>query len=106
MSFVDAILVLLISNTVEEMGKESGFLTNKPTVACSALEKGSMQGFGIVQVYPRGGCITSSLGASHSIPPSSNLHPPRSRCRRSDSTSRQDASRPMPTPHSPRLPSL
>ena len=54
-SFADATLVLSVGETVEEMGKESGFLTTEPTLACSALGNGSGdQGGGIVQVYPGG----------------------------------------------------
>ena len=54
-SFVDATLVLWVGETVEEMGKESGSLTTKPSLPCSALGNGSRQGggIGIVQVYPR-----------------------------------------------------
>ena len=55
-SFADATLVLSVGETVEEMGKESGFLTTEPTLACSALGNGGNgeQGGGIVQVYPGG----------------------------------------------------
>jgi splicing factor 3B subunit 3 len=53
-SFADATLVLSVGETVEEMGKESGFLTTEPTLACSALGGGGEQGGGIVQVYPGG----------------------------------------------------
>ena len=60
-SFADATLVLSVGETVEEMGKESGFLTAEPTLACSALGSGGMggdggggRGGGIVQVYPGG----------------------------------------------------
>ena len=54
-SFADATLVLSVGETVEEMGKESGFLTTEPTLACSALggARGGGGG-GIVQVYPGG----------------------------------------------------
>ena len=50
-SFADATMVLSVGETVEEMGKESGFLTGAPTLACSAL--GSGDG-GICQVHPSG----------------------------------------------------
>ncbi|KAL3806325.1 hypothetical protein ACHAXA_001065, partial [Cyclostephanos tholiformis] len=53
-SFADATLVLSVGETVEEMGKESGFLTTEPTLACSALGGGGDWGGGIVQVYPGG----------------------------------------------------
>lgn len=53
-SFADATLVLSVGETVEEIGKESGFLTTEPTLACSALGGGGEQGGGIVQVYPGG----------------------------------------------------
>jgi len=55
-SFADATLVLSVGETVEEMGKESGFLTTEPTLACSALGSGGDdgRGGGIVQVYPGG----------------------------------------------------
>lgn len=49
-SFADATLVLSVGETVEEMGKESGFLTNAPTLACSALGHDG----GICQVHPGG----------------------------------------------------
>ena len=49
-SFADATLVLSVGETVEEMGKESGFLTNAPTFACSALGNDG----GICQVHPAG----------------------------------------------------
>lgn len=49
-SFADATLVLSIGETVEEVGKESSFLTNAPTLACAALANGC----GIVQVHPAG----------------------------------------------------
>mmetsp|Transcript_23184 Transcript_23184/g.49148 ORF Transcript_23184/g.49148 Transcript_23184/m.49148 type:complete len:1382 (+) Transcript_23184:152-4297(+) len=52
-SFADATLVLSVGETVEEMGKESGFLTTEPTLACSALGNGD-KGGGICQVYPGG----------------------------------------------------
>ena len=52
-SFADATLVLSVGETVEEMGKESGFLTSDPTLACSALGNGDKDG-GIVQVCPGG----------------------------------------------------
>jgi splicing factor 3B subunit 3 len=48
-SFADASLVLAIGDTVEEIGEGSGFVTNVPTLACSALSGG-----GIVQVHPGG----------------------------------------------------
>ncbi|KAL7490114.1 hypothetical protein ACHAW6_015826 [Cyclotella cf. meneghiniana] len=55
-SFADATLVLSVGETVEEMGKESGFLTTEPTLACSALGNAGNgeRGGGIVQVYPGG----------------------------------------------------
>ncbi len=55
-SFADATLVLSVGETVEEMGKESGFLLTEPTLACSALGNGGggERGGGIVQVYPGG----------------------------------------------------
>lgn len=49
-SFADATLVLSVGETVEEMGKESGFLPNVPTLACSALGSDG----GVVQVHPGG----------------------------------------------------
>ena len=49
-SFADATLVLSVGDKVEEVGEGSGFLTNAPTLACSALD----QGRGIVQVHPGG----------------------------------------------------
>ena len=49
-SFADATLVLSIGETVEEVGKESSFLTNAPTLACASLANGC----GIVQVHPAG----------------------------------------------------
>jgi len=49
-SFADATLVLSVGETVEEVGKESGFLTNAPTLACSALGKDG----GLCQVHPAG----------------------------------------------------
>jgi splicing factor 3B subunit 3 len=36
-SFADATLVLSVGDSVEEVGKESGFETDMPTLACSAL---------------------------------------------------------------------
>lgn len=49
-SFADATLVLSVGDTVEEVGKESGLLTNAPTLACSALgTDGAM-----CQVHPSG----------------------------------------------------
>ncbi|KAL7548666.1 hypothetical protein ACHAWF_011936 [Thalassiosira exigua] len=54
-SFADATLVLSVGETVEEVGKESGFLTAEPTLACSALGGGAGgSSGGIVQVYPGG----------------------------------------------------
>lgn len=51
-SFADATLVLSVGDSVEEVGdKESGFLTNSPTLACSALA--GTDG-AIVQVHPAG----------------------------------------------------
>lgn len=49
-SFADATLVLSVGETVEEVGKESGFLTNAPTLACSALGNDG----GLCQVHPAG----------------------------------------------------
>jgi len=49
-SFADATLVLSIGETVEEVGQESAFLTQAPTLACAALANGC----GIVQVHPAG----------------------------------------------------
>jgi splicing factor 3B subunit 3 len=49
-SFADATLVLSIGESVEEVGKESGFLTNAPTLACSALGNDGA----ICQVHPSG----------------------------------------------------
>uniref|UniRef100_A0A6S8VTF1 DNA damage-binding protein 1 n=1 Tax=Chaetoceros debilis TaxID=122233 RepID=A0A6S8VTF1_9STRA len=49
-SFADATLVLSIGDTVEEVGKESAFLTQAPTLACAALANDC----GIVQVHPAG----------------------------------------------------
>jgi len=40
-SFADATLVLSVGDTVEEVGRESGFTTNSPTLACTALKDGS-----------------------------------------------------------------
>jgi len=48
-SFADATLVLSVGDTVEEVGRESGFLTNAPTLACSALRGGSR-----CQIHPSG----------------------------------------------------
>lgn len=48
-SFADATLVLKIGETVEEVGKESSFVTNAKTLACAALANGK-----IVQVHPSG----------------------------------------------------
>ena len=48
-SFADATLVLSVGDTVEEVGRESGFLTNTPTLACSALRGGSR-----CQIHPSG----------------------------------------------------
>jgi splicing factor 3B subunit 3 len=50
-SFADATLVLSVGETVEEVGKESGFLTNAPTLACSALGADQVL---ICQVHPSG----------------------------------------------------
>eukprot|EP00536_Pseudo-nitzschia_multiseries_P011407 jgi/Psemu1/289664/fgenesh1_pg.386_\ len=41
-SFADATLVLSVGDTVEEVGRESGFTTNSPTLACTALKDGSV----------------------------------------------------------------
>lgn len=49
-SFADATLVLSVGDTVEEVGRESAFLTQAPTLACAALANGC----GIVQVHPAG----------------------------------------------------
>ena len=49
-SFADATLVLSVGETVEEVGKESGFLTNAPTLACSALGNDGA----LCQVHPAG----------------------------------------------------
>ena len=49
-SFADATLVLSVGETVEEVGKESGFLTNAPTLACSALGTDGA----LCQVHPSG----------------------------------------------------
>jgi splicing factor 3B subunit 3 len=49
-SFADATLVLSVGETVEEVGKESGFLTNAPTLACSALGNDGA----VCQVHPSG----------------------------------------------------
>jgi splicing factor 3B subunit 3 len=49
-SFADATLVLSVGETVEEVGKESGFLTNSPTLACSALGSDGA----LCQVHPVG----------------------------------------------------
>jgi splicing factor 3B subunit 3 len=48
-SFADATLVLSVGDTVEEVGRESGFLTNAPTLACTALRDGSC-----CQIHPIG----------------------------------------------------
>mmetsp|Transcript_24482 Transcript_24482/g.67789 ORF Transcript_24482/g.67789 Transcript_24482/m.67789 type:complete len:1316 (-) Transcript_24482:141-4088(-) len=49
-SFADATLVLSVGDSVEEVGKESGFLTNSPTLACSPLgDDGAL-----CQVHPAG----------------------------------------------------
>lgn len=48
-SFADATLVLSVGDTVEEVGRESGFLTNAPTLACSSLKGGSL-----CQIHPSG----------------------------------------------------
>ena len=49
-SFADATLALSVGESVEEVGKESGFLTNSPTLACSALGTDGA----ICQVHPAG----------------------------------------------------
>jgi splicing factor 3B subunit 3 len=49
-SFADATLVLSVGETVEEVGKESGFVTNSPTLACSALGNDGA----LCQVHPAG----------------------------------------------------
>mmetsp|Transcript_22189 Transcript_22189/g.33209 ORF Transcript_22189/g.33209 Transcript_22189/m.33209 type:complete len:1312 (+) Transcript_22189:182-4117(+) len=54
-SFADATLVLSIGETIEEVGKGSGFLTEAPTLACAALANDC----GIVQVHPAGVRIIS-----------------------------------------------
>jgi splicing factor 3B subunit 3 len=48
-SFADATLALSVDETVEEVGEDSHFVTDAPTLACSALGIG-----GIVQVHPDG----------------------------------------------------
>ena len=48
-SFADATLVLSVGDTVEEVGRESGFLTDARTLACSALTGGSL-----CQIHPVG----------------------------------------------------
>ena len=55
-SFADATLVLSIGETVEEVGRGSGFLTEAPTLACAALANDC----GIVQVHPSGVRIISN----------------------------------------------
>lgn len=55
-SFADATLVLSIGETVEEVSKGSGFLTEAPTLACAALANDC----GIVQVHPSGVRIISN----------------------------------------------
>lgn len=55
-SFADATLVLSVGETVEEVGKESSFLTQAPTLACAALANSC----GIVQVHPAGVRLISS----------------------------------------------
>lgn len=49
-SFVDATLVLSVGESVEEVGKESEFVTDAPTLACSALGKDGS----LCQVHPKG----------------------------------------------------
>lgn len=49
-SFADATLVLSVGDTVEEVGRESAFLTQAPTLACAALANGC----GVVQVHSAG----------------------------------------------------
>jgi splicing factor 3B subunit 3 len=49
-SFADATLVLSVGDSIEEVGKESGFLTNAPTLACSALGTDGA----LCQVHPAG----------------------------------------------------
>jgi len=49
-SFADATLVLRVGETVEEVGKESGFEISSPTLACNALGNDG----GMVQVHPLG----------------------------------------------------
>ncbi|KAG7341712.1 mono-functional DNA-alkylating methyl methanesulfonate [Nitzschia inconspicua] len=53
-SFADATLVLSVGDTVEEVGKESGFDTNSPTLACSAVRGGGGDSGdnSIVQITP------------------------------------------------------
>lgn len=54
-SFADASLVLSVGDTVEEVGRESGFLTNAPTLACSALRGGDDgTSSSYLQVHPSG----------------------------------------------------
>lgn len=55
MSFVDATLVWSIGETVEEVGRESAFLKQAPTLACAALANGA----GTVQVNLAGVILIS-----------------------------------------------
>jgi len=48
-SFADATLVLSVGDTVEEVGQKLVFLTNAPTLACTALRDGSC-----CQIHPIG----------------------------------------------------
>mmetsp|Transcript_17228 Transcript_17228/g.41993 ORF Transcript_17228/g.41993 Transcript_17228/m.41993 type:complete len:1288 (+) Transcript_17228:257-4120(+) len=49
-SFADATLVLSVGDTVEEVGQESRFKTDAPTLACSTLKGNG----GLCQIYPDG----------------------------------------------------
>jgi splicing factor 3B subunit 3 len=49
-SFADATLVLSVGDTVEEVGQESRFKTDAPTLACSSLRGNG----GLCQIYPDG----------------------------------------------------
>lgn len=49
-SFADATLVLSVGDTVEEVGQESRFKTDAPTLACSSLKGNG----GLCQIYPDG----------------------------------------------------
>jgi splicing factor 3B subunit 3 len=49
-TFADATLVLSVGETIEEVGKEAGFVSNAPTLACSALGSDGA----VCQVHPSG----------------------------------------------------